>query len=267
MTKDDIIAGRRARYETLKREGRAPKTLPGRSPRPAPPIDDAARVAHEIVPGGWYWTTRLAAGETLRLQLGSRPSAVSLLAWRADDPSERLNTADTIKVQWTTALAKGRVLFTDMGRVALSIVEDSCGCHDAVVGGATPASNARRYGDAETRNTRDNFLLAAQKLGLGVRDVPPCVTFFAPVRVDEAGRFAWHEARRAAGDYVDLRAEMGVLVAISNCPHPLDPAPAFDPAPIEAIRFAGPPPAAADLCRTATEEAARGFANTAASAL
>ena len=174
---------------------------------------------------------------------------------------------DTVKVQWTSALSKGRVIFSDMGRVMLSIVEDSSGCHDAIVGGSTARSNARRYGDGALRNTRDNFVLAAQKLGLGARDVPACVGFFAPVRVDGEGRFAWHEARRMGGDFVDLRAEMNLIVALSNCPHPLDPAPTYDPAPVDALRFEGAGVVASDLCRTATDEARRGFENNAAMAL
>lgn len=265
-TKDETIAAYRARYEELKAGGWAPKTLPPPSARPAAPIEEAALIHREMIPGGWYWTTAMRSGEVLRLQTGERPSCVSLIAWRADDPSERVNFADTVKVQWTSALEKGRVVFSDMGRVMLSIVEDSCACHDALTGGSTPRSNSRRYGGAQ-RNTRDNFVLAAQKLGLGERDVPPCLSFFAPVRVDGGGRFLWHEERRTGGDFVDLRAEMDLHVALSNCPHPLDPAPDYAPPAVEAIRFRGPAIPADDLCRTATEEARRGFENNAALAL
>lgn len=264
MTKDEQIAAYRARYEALKVSGQAPKMLPGPSPRPAPRIDEAAVIRRETIPGGWYWTTALKTGEVLRLQTGDMPSSVSLLAWRAADTSERLNYADTVKVQWTSALQKGRVIFSDMGRVMLSIVEDSCGFHDAMLGGSSERSNAKRYEGGPYRNTRDNFVLAAQKLGMGPRDVPPCVTFFAPARVDDEGRFQWHEDKRTGGDFVDLRAEMDLLVALSNCPHPLDPRPEYAPAPVEIIRFRGSPVQTDDLCRTATEEARRGFENNAA---
>jgi len=80
-------------------------------------------------------------------------------------------------------------------------------------------STAAANGDA-TRNTHDNFLAAAAKIGLGLRDIPPCVTFFAPVSVDAGGRFIWNAARKRAGDFVDLRAEMNLVLAMSNCPQP-----------------------------------------------
>ncbi len=266
-TRQEIIAERRRRYEELKASGRAPTTLPGKSALPAASPDPAAVLHRETIPGGWYWSSALKAGEVLRLQTGDRPSCVSLFAWRAADPSERLNTVDTVKVQWTSSVTMGRVIFSDTGRVIFSVVEDSCACHDALVGGSTPASNARRFTGGPYRNTRDNFVLAAQKLGLGARDVGACISFFAPVRVDEDGRFHWHEERLTGGDYVDLRAEMDLLVALSNCPHPLDPSHTYAPAAIDVYRLRAKPATADDLCRTASDEARRGFENNAELAL
>ncbi len=265
MSDASIIAENRRRYEELKRtgQGHAPRALPAPSPRGGVPLDDAAILHRETIPGGWYWTTALKAGEALRLSLDHGPSSVALVAWSANDPSERLNYADTVKVQWTAALRKGRVLFSDMGRVMLSIVEDSCGAHDALAGGSNAASTAARYSSGPHRNTRDNLVLAALKAGLERRDIPPSVTFFAPVVVGPEGRLAWNEAGRAAGDFVDLRAEMDLTVALSNCPHPLDPAPDYAPNPVAVTRYRAPPPAADDLCRTATIEAVRGFENNA----
>ena len=97
-----------------------------------------------------------------------------------------------------------------MGRVFVSLVEDTSGAHDLMVGGSTPASTLAAFG-ATSRNTHENFLAAAAKIGLGLRDIPPCVTFFAPVSVDANGRFLWNAGRKRPGDFVDLRAEMNVV--------------------------------------------------------
>jgi uncharacterized protein len=77
--------------------------------------------------------------------------------------------------------------------------------------------------------------------------------------VDEAGRFLWQEGVRKAGDFVDLRAAMDVVVLLSNCPHPLDPAVDYAPGDVEVIHFTSSTP---DFCRTATPEAARAYENT-----
>ena len=267
-SKEATIEINRRRYEALKSAGQsdAPRALPPPSSRPAPAIAAADVLHREHLPGGWYWTTTVRRGEALRLELGKAPATIAMIAWSRDDTSERINFPDTVKVQWTSALRKGRVIFSDMGRVMFSIIEDSTGYHDALLGGSTAASNEASYGPGH-RNTRDNFILAAMKLGLSRRDIPACISFFAPVRTDDDGRFVWLHGTRRQGDFVDLRAEMDMIVALSNCPHPLDPVAIYDPKPVEITRFRAPPAAADDLCRTASAEARRGFDNTDALAI
>jgi hypothetical protein len=256
------IAADRARYEEHQRKGlqNAPKALPGPSAIPAAPITNPIHA--ETIPGGWYWSTNLKAGDTIRLSQSNGPSAIAMIAWSEADTSERLNLPDTVKVQWTTAIAKGRVLFSDMGRVMFSVTEAASSAHDGLVGGSTAASNAAKY-PGDTRNTRDNFILVAAKLGLDRRDIPSALTFFAPVRVLDDGTFVWREDLGQSGDYVELRAEMDLIIGLSNCPHPLDPNPDYAPQPVDVVRYSAPTPATDDLCRTATAEAVRGFENNA----
>ncbi len=257
------IAADRARYEEHQRKGLefAPRALPDPSPLPPAPIEAPLHV--ETIPGGWYWWTELKRGESLRIHQSAGFSSVAMVCWSARDPSERLNLPDTVKVQWNTKVQKGRVLFSDMGRVLLSVTEDSTGgAHDVLMGGSTAASNAARYPGA-TRNTRDDLVLAAGKLGLTRRDIPMALNLFAPVRVQQDGTMTWcADLLNGGGDYVDLRAEMDLYLALSNCPHPLDPSPSYTPAPVSVTRYVAPV-AADDLCRTVSAEAIRGFENNA----
>lgn len=261
--KRKLIEANRERYETLKAaaQGKVPKALPKRT-KAKSAIPDSSVIHKETIPGGWYWSTVLKRGEALRLINASGASSLSLLAWNEDDTSERLNYADSIKLQWTTAIQKGRLLLSDMGRVVFSVIEDTSFAHDVLAGGSTAATNLAKYGSGFFRNTRDNFVLAAAKLGLSRRDIHPCITFFAPVGVNAEGAFVWHDNKRKAGDFVDLRAEMNLYVAFSNCPHPLDPLPEYAPQAVEVIKFRTPAPSPDDFPRTATEEAVRAFENT-----
>lgn len=260
------IAADRARYEAHQQAGLgfATRALPEASPLPAVPLAAESVIASETIAGGWHWSTLLRKGEALRIAQLYGSASVALVCWNARDTSERLNLPDTAKVQWDTRVQKGRVLFSDMGRVLLSVTEDSSGgAHDVLLGGSTAAANAAKYPGAVTRNTRDNLVLAAGKLGLSRRDIPMALTLLAPVRVsDEDGSFAWQPGLLNGGDYVDLRAEMDLLVALSACPHPLDPSPDYAPNPVEIIRYRASV-AADDLSRTATAEAVRGFENNA----
>ena len=259
-TKAEISAANRRRYEELRAAGQeaTPKALPPATALDGAPIAPQAIIRREEVPPGWYDTVRLRRGEALRIIDPGGVSSVSLIGWCEHDHSERINCADTAKVQWSAALSKGRVILSDMGRVFLSLIEDTSGAHDLLVGGSTPASTLAAYGEA-SRNTHENFLAAASKLGLGLRDIPPCVSFFAPVSVDAAGRFVWNAGRKRPGDFVDLRAETNLVLVLSNCPHPLDPARPAAGGPVALVRHRAPIAAADDPCRTMSPEIVRAF--------
>lgn len=257
------IEENRSRYQQLKAAGQGSQhPLPEATSRAATPIDASKILHREVIPGGWYWSTRVERGQALRLLNPLATAGVSVMIWNADDTSERYNAGDTVKVQWTAELRKGRVLFSDMGRVLASITEDTCGRHDTLVGSSTTLSNLEKYRDASLRNSRDNLMLAAGKYGLTRRDLAPCITFFAPVSTDTQGRFVWNEGVLQNGDFVDLRAEMNLLIAVSNCPHPLAPGATYAPSDVEAIVWQAVPAQADDLCRSLSAEAKRGFENT-----
>jgi uncharacterized protein len=260
QTKQEISETNRRRYEELRAAGQdvTPKGLPQATALDGAPIAPETVISREQVPAGWYATVRLRPGEALRIVEDTGHSSVSLIGWREEDTSERINCADTVKVQWSAAISKGRVILSDMGRVLLSLVEDTSGAHDLLVGGSTPASTLAAYG-ATSRNTHENFLSAAAKIGLGLRDIPPCVTFFAPVSLDAKGRFLWNSGRKRSGDFVDLRAEMNLVLVLSNCAHPLDPARPAASGSITLIRHRAPPPAQDDPRRTTSAEIIRAF--------
>jgi urea carboxylase-associated protein 2 len=258
------MAEHRRRYDELKAAGTGGTglALPPATPLDAPPIAPDAVLTDETIPGGWYAALRMRRGEGLRLVDVEGTGSVAFFAWSAADPSERLNHADTIKVQWTAKLSRGRILFSDMGRALVSIVEDTTdGGHDALAGVSNAASTRAKYGEGAYRNGRDNLVLAAAKLGLSRRDLAPVITFFSPVSVESEGALRFSADRKAPGAFVDLRAEMDLLVALSFAPHPLDPAPGYAPGPVRVIRHRLPEATAGDACRTATAEAARAFAN------
>jgi urea carboxylase-associated protein 2 len=257
---DDPYAAQRARYEELYKRGKAARrdfSEARGNPKDIP--DDLIRW-RETLPEGWGMSRVIPRGQTLRIVNTGATPGVSVLLYRAADPTERLNVGDTVKIQWSARLHKGKLLYSDMGRVLASITDDTSGRHDALAGGSTAFSNAEKYGDASLRNTRDNFILLASKHGLAKADIPPCVTFFAPVSVDATGQLVWSVQAASAGDYVDLRAEMDILAFVSNCPHPLAPG-GYAPKPVDLVVWQSVPPGIDDFCATSCEEARRGFDN------
>ncbi len=250
----------RARYDDLMCAAQANAALFAPSSAETAPVRAIAPdavVARETIPAGWYWTQTLQRGRTLRIENTSGTPGVAAFFWNARETSERYCMGDTVKIQWTVRPRAGRLLLSDMGRVLVSIVGDTDGIHEPLLGGTLRDPSD----DVAARNARENFLLAAGKMGLGKRDIAPCITFFAGVETDASGNFRWSATQPSRGSFVDLRAEMDILIAISNTPHPLAPS-RVAAGSIDATVWAAPDFATNDRCRTSTVEARRAFQNT-----
>lgn len=230
--------------------------------------DDAPApvVWEETIAAGGYASRRIARGTRLRLIDLHGDACASMLLFNAANPLERLNIADTVKVQWNGYLGVGKLLLSDMGRAMMSILEDGAGTHDTFCGVSNEASNARRYGDGRNYgghpNARDRFMLGVAKHGLGRRDVHPCVNWFKGVRIGTDGATQPEIGPFPPGRAIVLRAEMELIVVLANCPHVLDPRPAYSVTPLRATAWRGPITAEDDPIRNATPEGLRAFLNT-----
>ncbi len=224
----------------------------------------------EELPGGAMWSRILRRHQTLRLTDLEGRANVGVLFYNADLMLERYNMPDTLKAQHTAFLTKGRVLYSDMGRILCSVTEDTAGWHDTICGHGDGAQLEARYGASRYqerrneyhRNAHDSFLVELGKWGLGKQDLVPNVNLFSKVTAGEEGQLKFDASGRQAGAFVDLRAEMNVLVVLNTCPHPLDPAATYAPGRVKLSIWRSDPPGAEDLCRRSRPENARGFENT-----
>lgn len=221
----------------------------------------------ETLHPGATWSHVLKRGTALRLTDTDGGANVGALCYNADNPTERLNLPDTLKAQHTGRIAKDLVLYSDMGRILCSVTDDSLGWHDAL-GGRSDASLVRaKYGEATYqqcrndfhRNAQDEFLIELAKHGLGRRDLSPNVNFFSKVAVGEDGALRYVAGHSPPGGFVELRAEMNVLVVLNSCPHPLDPNGEYEPRTVELLVKRVPPPGPDDPCRLSRPENGRGF--------
>jgi urea carboxylase-associated protein 2 len=224
-------------------------------------------VFEERIPGGAMWSYVLKRHRTLRLTDIEGGANVGALFYNRDHLLDRLNLPDTLKAQHTAKLTTGHVLFSDMGHVLCSISADTCGWHDPLAGHSTAAMVQRKYGSSRYqeernefyRNARDQFLIELGKWGLGKPDLVANVNFFGKVTADQEGRLNFERENSQPGNYIDLRAEMNVLVVLNTCQHPMDPQPKHNPRAVRLTVWNSDPPGADDLCRNLCPENQRGF--------
>lgn len=224
----------------------------------------------ETLPGGAHGSFQMKRGTALRFTDIEGGANLSMLLYNMDEKLERYNMPDTLKAQHTAHLTKGFVCYSDMGRVLASVIEDSCGWHDTISGMSNAVSVEKKYGKANYqqarngmhRNARDSMLIELGKWGLGKRDIVPNLNLFSKVSADAEGGLHYTQNHSAAGDLVELRFEMNVLVVLSACQHPLDPNPEYAPKPIWLQAWRCGTADENDYCRNFRPENVRGFYNT-----
>jgi urea carboxylase-associated protein 2 len=228
------------------------------------PVDDGDKLWAETIAGGGYTSLTVARGTTIELTDVDGDACAHLALFNAVQTDERLNVADTIKVQWQAYLTAGHQLLSDRGRVLATIISDSSARHDTLAGTSTRGRNTERYGDGSahggTPAGRELLILAAAKVGLTPRDIPPTVSFFQGVFAEPDGALTF-TGSAGAGASVRLRAELPLTLLIANVPHPLDPREDYLSTPLRVRAWAG---SAAVDSSAAPPEAARATANTVA---
>jgi urea carboxylase-associated protein 2 len=219
--------------------------------------------------GGKHWSFTLKRGTILRLIDREGGANVGMLFYNPSNLLERYNAPDTLKCQHTFKLTAGHCLYSDMGRIFCSIIEDTAGWHDTVCGNSTKAQVAEKWGRKSyqeyrndwTQNGHDSFLVEAAKYGMGRRDLAANVNWFSKVRTEEDGALVFDETHARAGTHVDLRFEMDTLVLFHTCPHPMNPAAEYPRKGIAVELYRGEPVAEDDFCLNSRPENGRGFAN------
>jgi len=221
----------------------------------------------ETIQPGASWSHVVKRGTALRITDVEGGANVSGIFYNFECSTERYNMPDTLKAQHIARLTTGFVLYSDMGRILLSVIGDTVGWHDPIGGTSNRKMVETKYGTSSYqqdrnnyhKNGRDSFLVELGKWGLGPRDLTANVNFFSRVDVSDDGTMSFAPGNSKAGDSIDLRAEMNVLVILNTCQHPLDPSPKYEPKAVQVsirrVAVATPD----DPCRISRPENGRGF--------
>lgn len=223
----------------------------------------------DTLPGGTHWSLMMRRGTSLRLVDREGGANLGMMMFNPHEKLERYNAPDTLKCQHTFKLTKGHCLYSDMGRIMCSIVEDTVGWHDTVSGYLSDTLLNEKYAVKSYQKARNGWTISAEhafmvelaKYELNLRDIAANINWFTAIKADEQGNLDYVQNNSTAGDSVSLRFEMDTLVIMNTCPHPMDPAATY---PRRAVTYQisqAPMIADDDLCLNACDENRRGFEN------
>ena len=170
------------------------------------------RIAHEI-----------SRGQMLRVVDLEGRQVGDLVAFNRENLKEKFWISNTIRLNGTVFVTKGHVLYSELSRPMFTIMEDTCGRHDLLAGSCNAEIDKVRYGVHAHYGCVENFVAALSPYGLERHDIPMSLNLFMNCPVETTGAWSIATPVSKAGDYVDLRAEMDCLMALSNCPQDLNP--------------------------------------------
>ncbi len=206
---------------------------------PAGKLKAGTAAYNEIIAAGEPWIHEIKTGQILRIVAMGGSQSVDSLFYSAWDTSERYSAQDTILAQRNIYLTLGTRLMSNLGRPMLTIVGDSFGRHDTLTGACAAESNQVLYSldKRHLHNCRSNFLaaMASWRTSIDKRDLSPNVNFFLHALVTPEGELEFAEGIAETGRYVEMRAEMDVIVLISNCPQLNNSCNGYNPTPIRVM--------------------------------
>ena len=194
-------------------------------------------VLDEVVPARAPWTAELRQGQTLRIIDLEGNQAVDFLMYALGDDAERYSAQDTIAAQGNIFLKTGSVLRSNEGRAMATVTATNVAYHDTIGGACSCESNTLRYGHHTKAQHAcvENFLQGNARYGRGKRDMVSNINWFMNVPVEADGALGIVDGISAPGLHVDIRAEMDLVVVVSNCPQINNPCNGFNPTPVRMV--------------------------------
>ena len=178
-----------------------------------------ALVSDTIIPKAEGRAFELLTGQVLRVIAFEGKQVGDLTALNLHDFREAFSAILTPAMN-ERSLRRADTLYSGMpwARPMLDVEHDTHGVH--WLGGRCNRMLYEAMGAPGHRNCHDNIVEALGAYGIEPHDVPlDTFNIFMAVDVDENGSFTFRPPVIDKGDYIDFRARMDCLVAISACPN------------------------------------------------
>ncbi len=179
------------------------------------------------VPAGEGAACAVKRGELLRVVDVQGGQVADFNAWSLADPRERFWSARTRIMERAHLTTGNRLWSTPHMQVMFTITADTVKpkpsarggqSHDLLWARCSPQLWELRHGMPNMPNCQDNLARAIEPHGLTVHDVHDAFNIFMKTGLDANDQLFQEDPETEAGDYVELRAEMDCLVAVSACP-------------------------------------------------
>jgi uncharacterized protein YcgI (DUF1989 family) len=168
------------------------------------------------------------AGQYLRVGTPDGPQVADMDVFNLENPREMFSSSRTRTDRGIHVTTSDPLYSTPPGeRVMMTITADTLDhsanprgtvTHDLLFGRCSRKGQMERHGFAVTTGCQENLANAVAEFDLSPDYVHDPLNVFMKTGLDERGKPFYEPTDSKAGDYVEFRAEIDCLVAISACP-------------------------------------------------
>ncbi|WP_311764924.1 urea carboxylase-associated family protein [Paenibacillus agricola] len=171
-----------------------------------------------IIPATQGLGFKLMKGQVVRVTDVEGEQVADFVAYRANNPSERLDPGVTMDALGTMSVKPGDIIYSNQYRPLLTLVSDTVGRHDWINPACRPEMYELLYHKHRHASCYDNLNQALAEFVIPSPDQHYPFNLFMNTVIHPSGQISIERPLSKAGDYVELRAEMDLVVAVSACP-------------------------------------------------
>ncbi|MBP1993381.1 DUF1989 domain-containing protein [Paenibacillus eucommiae] len=160
----------------------------------------------------------LEKGQLIKVIDEEGQQVVDFVAYRTSNLKERLDPSVTMDALRSMNLKPSDILYSNMYTPLLTILEDTVGKHDLINSACRPEMYTFLYDKTNHASCYHNLNAALAPFGIPQPDQHYTFNIFMNTIVDEQGNIEVKAPLSKAGDYILMRAELDLIVAVSACP-------------------------------------------------
>jgi uncharacterized protein YcgI (DUF1989 family) len=178
----------------------------------------------------------LKKGQVLKITDVEGEQVADLIAFGANDKAEWLSSGRTIDYANTIYLTKGHTLYSNRSRPMFMIIADTVGRHDFLLTPCSPETFEILYDrHVYVSSCFENLCRNLEPFGITSDMIPTTLNVFMNVGVAPNGELSIDPPTSKAGDFIELRAEMDIIVGVTACSAPKSNNGGFKPIEVEIL--------------------------------
>lgn len=178
----------------------------------------------------------LKKGQVLKITDVEGEQVADLIAFGGDDRTEWLSSGRTIDYANTIYLTTRHTLYSNRSRPMFTIIADTVGKHDFLLTPCSPETFEILYDNhVYVSSCFENLCRNLEPFGISPDMIPTTLNVFMNVNVAGTGELSIDPPTSKAGDFIELRAEMDLIVGVTACSAPKSNNGGFKPIDIEIL--------------------------------